>query len=302
VYFLDEGVTAIDCIEFNPRLRICDVASELAFLAMDLDLQGSPTLAAELAHSYAGQTGDENFLQLLPFYQCYRAYVRGKVASLKSHETEVPDVEREQARAQARRAFRLAARYARGATPPALVVVCGRIGTGKSTVSRLLSDDTGFLALNSDVVRKRLAGLLPTARAGTDYGAGIYSEASTRRTYAALQKQAEEELRAGRGVIIDATCKQRTDRQAFLSLASRLSVPVVFLECQTSLAEVEHRLQERERQGNSVSDATWAIAQQEQDDFPSFDDLPDRCHFVVNTEEENSLTVIEDFLAGLSPQ
>ncbi len=303
VYFLDEGVTIVDCIEFSPRLRTCDTASELAFLTMDLELQGAPTLAAELAHTYAVQVEDADFLGLLPFYQCYRAYVRGKVESLKSREPEVSSTEQDRARKQARRAFRLAARYARGATPPALVVVCGRVGTGKSTVARLLSEHTGFMVLNSDVVRKRLAGLLPTAHVSADYRAGIYSAAFTRRTYTTLQTQAAEELHVGRGVIVDATCKRREDRQALLALGNRLGVPILFLECRTSAAEVERRLRERERQGDSASDATWAIALREQDDFPPFDDLPDRCHLVIDTEGavEDALAIAEEYLSGPPP-
>jgi uncharacterized protein len=299
VYFLDEGITIIDCIEFSPRLRTCDVASELAFLAMDLELNGAPALAAELGHTYAVQAEDENFLRLLPFYQCYRAYVRGKVESLKSREPEVPAAEQERARRHARRAFRLAARYARGAPSPALVVVCGRVGTGKSTVAQLLSEHTGFSVLNSDVVRKRLAGLLPTARVGADYRAGIYSEACTRRTYTALRTQAEEELRAGRGVIVDATCKQPEDRRALLELGSCLGVPVLFLECRASMAEVERRLRECERRGDTVSDATWAIALQEQRTFPPFADIPAQCHSVIDTEYdvEDALTRIEERLS-----
>jgi hypothetical protein len=303
VYFLDEGVTIVDCIEFSPRLRTCDVASELAFLAMDLELHGAPGLAAELVHTYAVQAEDADFLHLLPFYQCYRAYVRGKVESLKSREPEVLPEEQKRAREQARRAFRLAARYAQGAPPPALVVVCGRVGTGKSTVARLLSEHTGFAVLNSDVVRKRLAGLLPAARANADYQTGLYSETFTRRTYAALQTQAEEELRAGRGVIVDATCKQQEDRQALLELAGRLRVPVLFLECRASMAEVERRLRERERQDDAVSDATWAIALQEQNDFLPFADIPDRSHFIIDTEGavEDVLAAAEEQLSNLSP-
>jgi aminoglycoside phosphotransferase family enzyme/predicted kinase len=274
VYFLDEGITIIDCIEFSPCLRTCDVASELAFLAMDLELNRAPALAAELVHTYAVQAEDEDCLRLLPFSQCYRAYVRGKVESLKSQEPKVPAAEQERARRQARRAFRLAYRYARGAPSPALVVVCGRVGTGKSTVAHRLSEDTGFAVLNSDVVRKRLAGLLPTARVGADYRAGIYSEDFTRRTYTALRTQAEEELHAGQGVIVDATCKQPEDRRALLELGNLLGVPVLFLECRASAAAVERRLWEREQRGDSASDATWAIALQEQHDFPPLDDFP----------------------------
>ena len=76
VYFLDQGISIIDCIEFSPRLRTSDVASELAFLTMDLELHGAPDLAAELLHAYVAQTDDPDLFVLLPFYQCYRAYVK----------------------------------------------------------------------------------------------------------------------------------------------------------------------------------------------------------------------------------
>ena len=231
------------------------------------------------------QTDDSDLFRLLPFYQCYRAYVRGKVESLKSQEPEVAAEEREQARHHAQRSFRLAARYARGTPSPTLIVVCGRVGTGKSTVAQRVSEQTGFVAFNSDVIRKRLAGILPTARVEAAYGSGIYSHEFSQRTYATLFAQTEEELRAGRGVIVDATCKRQEDRHALLALGQRQQVPVLFLECRTSLAEVERRLRERERRGDSVSDATWELAQREHETFPPFDDIPAQCHVIVDTEQ-----------------
>lgn len=293
VYLLNEGVVIVDCIEFSPRLRTCDVASDLAFLAMDLELHGAPALAAELVQTYRVRTHDGALLDLLSFYQCYRAYIRGKVASLKSQGPEVSASEQIQARLHAQRAFRLAARYARGKQAPALLIVCGRIGTGKSTVAQLLSDHTGFGLFNSDLIRKRLVGITPTQRRTAPYGGGIYTEEVSQRTYARLRAHAEEQLQAGRGVIIDATCQNRTDRRAFLELGSRLQVPVVFLECRASVAEVKRRLREREQQAESVSDATWAIAQQAWDAFPPFDDLPNSSHFVIDTQDRVQDRLIE---------
>ena len=140
--------------------------------------------------------------------------------------------------------------------------------------------------LNSDVIRKRLAGLLPTDRAVTAYGSGIYDEAFTKRTYAALHAGAEEELHAGRGVIIDATYKQREDRHALLELGHRLNVPVLFLECRARPSEIERRLRERARRRDSVSDATVEIARQEQTTFPPFDDLLEVYHWQIDTERD----------------
>ena len=234
-----------------------------------------------------------------PFISAIARTFVAKSKALKSQEPEVAAEERERARQQAQRTFRLAARYARGTLHPALIIVCGRVGTGKSTVAQRLSEQTGFLPLNSDVIRKQLAGLLPTARVEAEYRSGVYSEEFSQRTYATLSAQAEEELGAGRGVIIDATCKRREDRHALLELAQRQQVPILFLECRADLAEVERRLREREQRGDSVSDATWELALREQEAFPPFDDIPERCHVIVDTEQniDEVLEAVEDRLA-----
>src|SRR5262249_4120064 len=102
------------------------------------------------------------------------------------------------------------------------------------------------------------------------------------------------------GVIIDATCKQRDERNSFLILGQQLNVPTLFVECRASLAEVERRLRERERHEDAVSDATWEIARQQEADFPPFDDLPEAQHWVVDTTSnlDEALEPIEETLMG----
>jgi aminoglycoside phosphotransferase family enzyme len=73
------AVEVIDCVEFSERLRYGDVASEMAFLAMDLERLGAPSLADELTAAYAEYAGDAELPQFVPFYKCYRACARGKV-------------------------------------------------------------------------------------------------------------------------------------------------------------------------------------------------------------------------------
>jgi aminoglycoside phosphotransferase family enzyme len=207
-----------DCIEFNPKFRYCDTASEIAFLAMDLDYHERPELARHLASVYAVHADDPELPGLVPFYQCYRAYVRGKVDSLKSAEEEVEAAERERARTSAQRHFALAYRYT-WAYRPCLVAIAGLSGTGKSALASVLQTRTGFVHINSDVVRKRLAGLDAEARVAVGYERGLYSTEHSRRTYAAMLAAAEVHLRAGRGVILDATFQRRADRDAARALA-----------------------------------------------------------------------------------
>ncbi|MCL0029695.1 hypothetical protein M1N19_01850 [Dehalococcoidia bacterium] len=105
-------VYIFDCIEFNDRFRYCDVASEVAFLAMDLDVHGYPHLSRHFVDSYVALSGDRELEQLLNFYRCYRAYVRGKVESFKLDDPHISDEEKGRVLGIARRYFELAESYA----------------------------------------------------------------------------------------------------------------------------------------------------------------------------------------------
>jgi uncharacterized protein len=256
---LNAALDIFDCVEFSERLRSTDVASEIAFLAMDLDFLGFPTLAEGFARVYADAAGDGELRALLDFHRCHRALVRGKVEILRSREPEVGAPAREEAREAARRYFRLAARYARGRRPAELIVVCGLSGTGKSTVARVVGDFTGFAILGSDLTRKRLAGIPRFQRSDPQTGRSLYAADSTRRTYAALFAGARESLAAGRGVVLDATFLNPADRRAALSVAQAASVPVTFLECRAEEAEVLRRLRDRQGRPDTISDAAEEI-------------------------------------------
>jgi aminoglycoside phosphotransferase family enzyme len=109
---LAEEVCIFDCIEFNDRFRCCDVASDVAFLAMDLDYHKLGALADYFIARFVADTKDSTLEQVLRFYKCYRATVRGKIGLLTGHEPEVDPASRQEALARATRYFALARRYA----------------------------------------------------------------------------------------------------------------------------------------------------------------------------------------------
>ncbi len=76
-------VYIFDCIEFNKRFRYSDIASDIGFLAMDLDFQANPYQSSYFINSYVGKSKDFGIYDVLNFYKCYRAYVRGKVIGFK---------------------------------------------------------------------------------------------------------------------------------------------------------------------------------------------------------------------------
>ncbi|RJS85395.1 hypothetical protein CW702_01210, partial [Candidatus Bathyarchaeota archaeon] len=100
-------------IEFNERFRYSDVASEVAFLAMDLEYKGRHDLSNIFVQKYIEYSGDHELTKLLPFYKCYRAYVRGKVSSFKLNDPRIDPREKDSAIREAKAYFKLAVKYAK---------------------------------------------------------------------------------------------------------------------------------------------------------------------------------------------
>ncbi len=110
--FWGDEISIFDCIEFNERFRYTDVAADIAFLAMDLDYHDRQDLSECLIRAFVGESADHGLMEMLDFYKCYRAYVRGKVESFRLDDPHIPEVEKEEALKRAKKYFDLAHRYA----------------------------------------------------------------------------------------------------------------------------------------------------------------------------------------------
>ena len=277
---LDGDVAVFDCIEFNPQFRHCDVAAEIAFLAMDLDDRGYPALAQRFVDAYVERAADPELRILLPFYACYRAYVRGKVDSLKSDEAEVEEADRRAAAESARRHFALAYRYTWNATP-ALVVIFGLSGSGKSVVARALAQRTGFAHFNSDEIRKELAGLPAHARGPAD----LYTAERSAATYRTMLERARAALASGRGALVDATFQLRTHRDGARAVAAAAGLPAVFVECTCPPTVVRERLARRAHDQREASDADWRVYEMQRAVYQPFAAGEGGVHVLVDTTE-----------------
>lgn len=238
-------IVLLDRIEFTERFRCGDVAGEVAFLAMELDALSRADLADAFVSAYIARTRDTALRELLPFYLCYRACVRGKVASFLLDEAEVPLSQREVAREQARALFALAEHYASGAGLPMIILVGGLMGTGKSTLARALQQETGALLLSSDFTRKRLAELDLGRPQAAAFEQGVYTPAWTRRTYQALEREAEAALAQGHSVLLDAAFPLQAERESLAQKAVQMGAPALFIECVCSRDTALTRLARR---------------------------------------------------------
>jgi aminoglycoside phosphotransferase family enzyme/predicted kinase len=249
---LTDPVCIYDCIEFNRRFRVADVAADLAFLLMDLDFRERRDLADITLEAYrkAGKA-DRELPRLLPFYKVYRAWVRGKVESLLAADAAAGAEARSAAAQRSRRYFSLALGYL---CPPVLVITCGLMGTGKTTLARSLAAALGARLLRTDELRKTLAGLPATADRPEAFGTGIYSAGMTARTYDLLLERCLAALAAGESVIADAAFLRRAERERFAAAAKRKGFPwlIALMACPVETAL--ERLDRRQALGQDASD------------------------------------------------
>jgi aminoglycoside phosphotransferase family enzyme/predicted kinase len=249
----------IDAIEFNEGFRCIDVVADMAFCVMDFAAHGRRDLGRLFADTYFTATGDAEGRDLLPLFTSYRAAVRAKVNGIVAAESEVTSADRQAATDRATALWLLALGELESPSErPALLLVSGLPGTGKSTLARGLAERAGFRVIRSDVVRKELAGLTATTNSSAGFQEGIYSPAWTDRTYAECLRRATAALLNGERVIVDATFVEDKRRHEFLQAAIRLGVPALWLLCDASEECVRARLAARH---GDVSDADWSIHQ-----------------------------------------
>ncbi|MDF3051349.1 MAG: gluconate kinase [Pseudonocardia sp.] len=229
VFCLDDGPRALDCLEFDDRLRYVDGLDDVAFLAMDLEWLGRPDLAATWLDAYVEFSGDPAPAALRHHYMAYRAFVRAKVACLRHQQGDA------EAASDAEGHAELTRRHLEDGAVR-LALVGGLPGTGKTTIGGALADRFGAVLLSSDRVRKELAGLSPSDDATTAY---------------------DELLTRGESVVLDASWTRARHRQAAEELARRSFSDLVSLQCRTTAEITAQRIAHR---APTASDATAPLA------------------------------------------
>jgi aminoglycoside phosphotransferase family enzyme/predicted kinase len=254
IFCLDDGPRILDCLEFDDRLRFGDVVLDVAFLAMDLERLGRPQLAREFLDAYRELSGETHPRSLEHHYIAYRALVRAKIACLLV-EGGVPT-----AAPEASALLDLCARHLYQGRVQ-LVLVGGPPATGKSTLAERIGQQLGCTVLRSDEVRKELAGLASTERAGAPLDAGIYTPAATDATYAELLRRAEVATSRGESVVLDATWASTMQRAGAHRLARATHTELIELCCQCPPEVAAARLTKRVTRGADASDATIDVAE-----------------------------------------
>lgn len=253
----DEPVP-FDGIEFNPALRWIDVMDEAAFTVMDLLHRGRPDFAYRFLNAYLEATGDYGGVSVLRFYVAYRAAVRAKVSAIRASQPGMSKRGARDALAACRSYLELGDAFLTQCQP-ALIITHGLPGSGKTTFAQAALERLQAIRIRSDVERKRLFGLAPSADSRSSVGGGIYGADATRRTYARLHELARALLVAGFPVIVDAAFLRQEERKQFRELAHELGAPFVIASMQASKAVLRARIMQRHTEARDASEADIAV-------------------------------------------
>ncbi len=248
VFMLADGPRILDCLAFDDDLRICDVLCDIGFLVMDVHRLAGIEAARRLMTDYVEFSGEHHPSSLSHHYVAYRAHVRAKIEVIRYEQGVREALE------PARRYHALALHHLERAKLR-LVLVGGGPGTGKTTLSHAIAQETGWVVVDSDELRKDLASVGHLDRGGDRPGEGLYSHQQTDATYEALCHRAGVVLAAGESVVLDASWTDAAHREAARAEGARRGAELVELECRVDATEARRRVAAREAEGRSPSDA-----------------------------------------------
>lgn len=256
---LTDPVAIYDCIEFNPEFRCGDVATEHAFLIMDLRFRGHPELATAYFDAIESTTGDKAMRNLMPMLVRYRAMVRAKVSAIAAGESELADSLRRESADTARRYLRFAAVSAIEEDGPWWLIFCGLPASGKSSIAEALKEASGDVwpVFSSDRIRKELAGIATTDPLPEQFYASEFS----RRTYDELRSRAAEATGQSRVVILDANFRGREERALARTAAAAAGARLAILKVEADEETVAARLDRRGADPGAESDADHAVSE-----------------------------------------
>jgi predicted kinase len=153
---------------------------------------------------------------------------------------------------------------------PALIIISGLPGTGKSYLSKRLAERVQFLVLESDALRKTL------------FSQPSYTSRENARLFEVIHLLLRELLSKGISVILDATNLSEQLCEQLYSIADRLDARLILVRVEAPPEVVYQRLESRARDPENKSDADWTVYRR----MRSTVDRIQRKHHVVDTSRD----------------
>jgi len=280
-----------DCLEFSRSLRTIDVLNDLAFLLMEFDFLDRSDCSKLLTNHLKSSWSELFCASFLKLYKIYRALVRAKLLLLRSLQIDSLSGSNEFELAQ--RYIALASRYMLGLTRPVLILICGQMGCGKSTLANEINKHFAFKMLSTDLIRREY---YPPDLAA-DYGKGQYTKDKRLAIYEEMLKRAKKHLARENSVILDGNFPYRELRIKAAALAEQHQLPLAIIHCVLSEDILRARLKKRELSSSQgPSDARQSLLLEQIRDYQEVTAAESEALIFVDMEKsvsENAQHVID---------
>ena len=155
---------------------------------------------------------------------------------------------------------------------PALIIVSGLPGTGKSYFCRKLGEKIDLVILESDTLRKQL------------FAAPSYGKQESMQLFRACHGLVEELLRKGINVALDATNLEEHNREQLYHIADQSGARLVVVRMEAPPEVVQQRLERRSRREDQSdhSEADWNVHSKMK---PTVEKIG-RNHFAVDSSKD----------------
>lgn len=153
---------------------------------------------------------------------------------------------------------------------PALIVMVGLPGTGKSHFSRALAARLPAIIVESDAIRKTL------------FAQPTYSPQEHYIVFQRAYALVEELIRRGITVIFDATNLVERHREYLYRIADRYHARLLIVLTQAPVDVVRQRLEARRRETEGLAEADWVVYEKM---LPTVERIR-RNHYAVDTSQD----------------
>ncbi len=266
-------LVVFDAIDFKPELRWIDPISEIAFLAIDLEVNSGKKNKITLLNKWLEITGDYFALDQMQWYSAYRSLVRAKVSGLKLSQI-IKELGHEKSKNEIILINKEIDSYLAHANninnekSNGLILMHGLSGSGKSYISNLLCRKLNAIRVRSDIERKRLLGFLPILCEGyslvflqgkrslSRFKDDPYNIEVTNYLFKRwLPSIAEICIKNGHTIILDATFLREEERAIMKKISKKLMVPYAIIDCRCSDSTAEERISQRASEQFDPSEA-----------------------------------------------
>jgi predicted kinase len=157
-------------------------------------------------------------------------------------------------------------------TTPALIVISGLPGSGKSHFSRRLAERMPLPIVESDAMRQMLSAR-PT-----------YSQAESERLFRACHALMDELLRKGISVIFDATNLIENHREQLYRIADRSGAKLILVRVDAPPEVIQQRMERRSARldPDDISEADWQVYKK----MSATAERIRRNHFAIDTSRD----------------